>query len=252
MRKFLNVLVKSVVALLLVANTAIVAAVGWLYWHYEYGIGLPDRQKLVAVSARDRTCSSGGERNFVPFAAIPTIVRDALIASEGESDFFDRPPVNFFAELASAAMFNRTPRSSPISLAVTRCLMSSSPLCCKESFDRHMGTIILMHRVERAVSKETIFELYLNETYFGRGAYGAGAAAQAYFGKSLSDLTLEEAAYIAALVRAPNSINRNNERGTARRNLVIDRMRDAGMISPAQAASAQQQPLSLRDGSAPI
>lgn len=91
----------------------------------------------------------------------------------------------------------------------------------------------------------------MNGTWFGRGAYGASAAANAHFGKSLSDLTLEEAAYVAALARAPYSINRNNERGTERRNFVIDRMRKAGAISPEQAESAKQRPLLLREVFAP-
>ena len=130
--------------------------------------------------------------------------------------------------------------------------MSLSTECCKKQIDWHIGGGVLFGRIERTLSKDTIFEIFLNEMWFGRGAYGASAAAEAYFGKSLSDLTLEQAAYIAALPRAPNRMSRNSERGIERRNFVIDRMRDAGMISPAQAASAQQQPLSLREVSAPI
>ena len=246
MRKLVGVLI----SLLLVANTAMVAAVGCFVWHYEYGIGLPDRQKLVAVSAADRICSSGGERNFVPIAAVPPMVRNAFLAA-AEPKFFDRPPINPFVELAGFALLGRTPRGSSISNTATRCLMSLSTECCKKQIDWHIGGGVLFGRIERTLSKDTIFEIFLNEMWFGRGAYGASAAAEAYFGKSLSDLTLEQAAYIAALPRAPNRMSRQ-ERGIELRNFVIDRMRDAGMISPAQAASAQQQPLSLREVSAPI
>jgi penicillin-binding protein 1A len=244
-------LVGFLIALLLVADTALVAAVGSLVWHYEYGIGLPDRQNLVAVSAAERICSSGGERNFVPIAAVPPVVRAAFLAAE-EPDFYDRPPINPFVELAGFALFGRTPRGSSISNTATRCLMSLSTECCKKQIDWHIGGSVLFGRIERTLSKDTIFEIFLNETWFGRGAYGAIAAAQAYFGKSLSDLTLAEAAYIAGLGRGPNHFGRNNERGVERRNRVIDRMRQAGAIGSAQADSAKQQPLVLRDFSAPI
>jgi penicillin-binding protein 1A len=93
---------------------------------------------------------------------------------------------------------------------------------------------------------DRIFEIYLNEVWFGRRSHGAAAAANAYFGKSLSDLTLDEAAYLAALPRAPYSVGRDRELGIRRRNFVIDRMAEAAAVSPAQAASAKQQPLLLR------
>lgn len=245
-------LVRALVTLRLVGSTALVALVGLFVWHFEYGIGLPDRQKLLAVSAADRFCSSGGERDFVALAAAPPIVRAAFLAAE-EPDFYDRPLINsLFIEYVRAALSKRAPSGSPISLSVARCLMASSPECCPKHINWSIGAFVLMARIEGTLSRDVIFELFLNDIYFGRGAYGAGTAAKAYFGKSLSDLTVEEAAYIAALVKAPNHYGRNNERGTARRNLVIDRMRDARVISPAQAVSAQQQPLLLRDVSAPI
>lgn len=100
--------------------------------------------------------------------------------------------------------------------------------------------------------KDLIFELYLNEIWLGCGTYGAGAAANAYFGKSLSNLTLEETAYVAGLIRAPSAISRNLEHGTGRRNFVLDRMAEAESISPTQAESAKQQPLILREVPAPI
>src|SRR5262249_24612112 len=138
-----------------------------------------------------------------------------------------------------------------ISVPVTRCVMVLSTGCCRTGLDWHIGNFILMWRLDRILPKSTIFEIYLNETWFGRGAYGVGAAARAHFGKSLSDLTIEEAAYIAGSARAPY-LARNSEGGTERRNRIIDQMRDAGAVSPAQADSAKQQPLLLREPPAPI
>src|SRR5207253_11514027 len=95
-------------------------------------------------------------------------------------------------------------------------------------------------------SKNTIFEIYMNETYLGRGAYGAGAAAVAYFGKPLAELSLDEAAFLAGLVRNPALVRRGQEPGLQRRNVVLDRMGQAGMISTEKAASAKERPLVLR------
>jgi membrane carboxypeptidase/penicillin-binding protein len=194
MRKFINILGRSVLALLLVSITAFAAIVVRLVWHYEYEIDLPDHRKVATISATGRICSSGGERIVVPLAAIPPMVRNAFLAAE-EPDFYARSPINPFTEFPGYVIFDYKPTISAISIAVVRCLMSLSPDCCRTQADWHVGNAILMHRVERDLPKDLVFELYLNEVWFGRGAYGVGAAANAYFGKSLSDLTVEEAVY---------------------------------------------------------
>jgi membrane peptidoglycan carboxypeptidase len=251
MRKFVKVLVKTVAAFLLVATAALAVGVGRLVWHYEYEIGFPDHRKLATASAAGSICSSGSERIGVPFAAIPPVVRNAVLAAE-EPDFYTRAPINPFTELAGAVLFGHRPMGSPISNAVVRCLMTLIPDCCRKMIDWHIGNAVLMHRVERDLPRDLIFELYLNEIWFGRNTYGAGAAANTYFGKSLFDLSVEEAAYLATIPRAPSRVGRDIEYGIRRRNLVLDRMAVAGAISPAQAQSAKQQPLRLQEDSAPI
>jgi len=178
-------------------------------------------------------------------------VRNAFLAAE-EPNFYVRSPISPLIDIARGVIFNHQPRSSAISAAVTRCLMALSPSCCGKHIDRAIGQIVLQGRVEKTWSKDRIFELYLNETWLGRGAYGAAAAAHAYFGKQVSELTIDEAAYLAGLARAPNYLGRVNERGAQRRNVVIDRMEEAGTISSPEAASAKQQPLLLREARAPI
>jgi penicillin-binding protein 1A len=134
-----------------------------------------------------------------------------------------------------------------MSNAVARCLLTLLNRDWRgRTFDWHISNIVLMRHVERDLPKDRIFEIYLNETWFGRRSYGAAAAAKAYFGKSLSDLTLDEAADVAALPRAPYRVGRDSEYGITRRNFVIDRMAKAAAISPAQAELAKQQPLLLR------
>jgi len=245
MRKSVVIVVKSVVALLLASSVVLAVFMGWLIWHYEYGIGLPDSEKLAAVSAAGNICSSGGKRTFVPLTEIPSLLRSAVLAYE-EPDFYDRPSINSFTEPVVAALSNRSFRQSNISISVTRCLMSLSPGCCR-GLDWHIGNAILMNRIERTLSRDRILEIYMNEQYFGRGAYGVAAAAAAYFGKSLTELSVDEAAFIAALPRAPVLLSRNKDRGVERRNVVIDRMLQAGAISGDQAISAKERPLVLQD-----
>jgi membrane carboxypeptidase/penicillin-binding protein len=237
MRKSVVIVVKSLVALLLASSVVLAVFMGWLIWHYEYGIGLPDNEKLAAVSAAGKICSSGGKRTFVPLTEIPSLLRSAVLAYE-EPDFYDRPSINSFTE----PVF----RQSNISISVTRCLMSLSPGCCR-GLDWHIGNAILMNRVARTLSRDRILEIYMNEQYFGRGAYGVAAAAAAYFGKSLTELSVDETAFIAALPRAPALLGRNKDRGVERRNVVIDRMLQAGAVSGDQAISAKERPLVLQD-----
>ncbi len=99
----------------------------------------------------------------------------------------------------------------------------------------------------RAVDKSRILELYLNEVYLGKGAYGAAAASRRYFGKELSGLATEEVAYLATLSRAPNSYDpaRNYARALERRNWVIGRMAEDGYISAQEAEAAAARPLTV-------
>jgi penicillin-binding protein 1A len=245
MRKFLRILIKSVVAVLMLAVAAAAGFIGLLVWHFQYGIGLPTRQELAALMPGSKICSSDRERVFVPLAEIPPVVRSAILAAE-EPHFYERPAINDPVR----QLLHPEPWRSPISFAMTRCLMHvKKPRW--QMRDWHIGSIIVMGRLERTLTRDFIFELYLNEMWFGRGAYGVNAAANAWFGKPLSSLTVDEAAYLAALLRSPSSLSHNLARGTERRNFVIDRMQQAGAISAAEAEAAKQRPLNLQDAPAP-
>src|SRR5213078_4347235 len=101
------------------------------------------------------------------------------------------------------------------------------------SFSRKIKEALLAMKIERTFSKERILELYLNEIYLGMGAYGVAAASLLYFDKSVHELSPAEAAYLAALPKAPSNYNpyRQRERATERRNYVIDRMAEDHYIS---------------------
>jgi membrane peptidoglycan carboxypeptidase len=238
---FVSFLIKAVLALLLIAATAFAAFLGSTVGHYESRIDLPSQQQLEAISTAGDICGPHGEHDFIRLATVPPLVRDAFLAAE-EPDFFQRLPISHpFLELARGA---RHPPS--ISLAVARCLLGSAgQKCWQTQLEWSVCYFVLTSRLERTYSREFIFELYLNETWFGRRTWGVSAAANAYFAKSLSDLTPDEAAYIAALPRAPTLISNHPERGIQRRNFVIDQMERVGTLSAAEAAAARERPLQV-------
>jgi penicillin-binding protein 1A len=255
MSKALIVIGKLVLALLSVAGIALLILEGWLIWHFEYGIGLPTEAKLAKISAAEPICSTGGQRAYIPLSDIPSLVAQAVIAAE-EPDFYGRPSINPFAELIYAAFLNQRPRASNLSRSVAHCMTSLTPDCCRgQSLERTFGQLFLIGRVAKVFSRERILEIYLNESYFGCSAYGVGAAANAYFGKPLGLLSIDEVAFIAALPKAPGQIGRRKDIAVERRNRIVEQMFQSGFINEADAASAKELPLSFReapsDGPAP-
>ena len=127
--------------------------------------------------------------------------------------------------------------ASTITQQVTKNFLLSN----ERSVDRKIRELILSARVERSLSKQRILELYLNEIFLGQNSYGVTAAARVYFAKALEDLTLEEAAYLAALPKAPSTYHpvRRKERAIARRNFVLREMRQNGFATAEQVRIAR-------------
>ena len=115
------------------------------------------------------------------------------------------------------------------------------------SFSRKIKEALLAMKIERTFSKEKILELYLNEIYLGMGAYGVAAASLLYFDKSVHELSIAEAAYLAALPKAPNNYHpfRQRERALERRNYVLDRMAEDHYITAQEAEKAKKEPLKV-------
>lgn len=248
MRKFANVLVTTI--LLTAAGAAFL--LGWLLGHYGARIDLPPQSQLRALAAENGICRSAGAQEFITLEATPPALRDAILAAE-DADYFTRPAVYFPALDLLWGMFDNRPgnRSVAITAPVERCLMTRSRQCWQTPLESHVCGFLLAYRMQTRLSRQFIFELFLNESYFGRDAWGAAAAADAYFGKPMSDLTLGEAAFIAALPRAPALLAGNPQRATARRNLVLDRMAAKGMVTAADATAAKNEPLVLRPAPSP-
>jgi penicillin-binding protein 1A len=229
--------------LLAVAVVTALAASGWLVWSFERT--LPDVRQLAANSSVNPICSGGDRGVYVPLAKIPSLIREAAIAVE-EPDFYERPSLNPYVEHVLAAFSNRKPRQSGITNTVTRCLISSG-----SEWERRpnwpIDFALLTNQVARRLSRDRILEIYLNETYLGRSAYGVVTASEVYFGKPLDRLRIDEIAFIVALPKAPTYLAKNKDRVTERRNLVIDRMLEAGIINDNDATDARERPLELRE-----
>jgi penicillin-binding protein 1A len=135
--------------------------------------------------------------------------------------------------------------ASTITQQVTKNFLLSNEV----SYGRKVKEAILALRIEKAFSKDRILELYLNQIYLGSGNYGVAAASINYFNKSLNELTIGEAAYLASLPKAPNNYNikRNREAALDRRNWVIDRMQENGAINAEEATAAKAEPLEQRE-----
>lgn len=250
--KRLLVAVSLLVLLMLIGGAAAIL----LFFHY--GRGLPDYHQLANYEPPTVTRVHAGDgrllaeyaterRVFVPIEAIPKRVIKAFLSAE-DKNFYEHSGVDPFSIVRAAVQNlahlgqNRRPVGAS---TITQQVAKNFLLTNEVSLARKIKEAILAFRLERAFTKDHILELYLNEIYLGGGSYGVAAAALNYFDKSLDQLTIAEAAYLAALPKAPNNYNPNRfpEAAKARRDWVIDRMVEDGYITAEQAANAKAEPL---------
>ncbi len=194
-------------------------------------------------------------RVFVPIEAVPPLLAQAFISAE-DRNFRRHPGVDpvglaraTLANLRGMASGRRLQGGSTITQQVAKNVFLDNAL----SLGRKIRELALALRIESDFTKDRILEIYLNQIYLGRGAYGIGAASMRYFGRAPADLSLAQAAYLAALPRAPNNYHpvHRVEAALARRAYVLDRMLEDGAITAAEAAAAHAEPLVVRDRPAP-
>ena len=234
--------------LLFAAGTIIfvvgVAAAAGLLWHYSQS--LPDYSQLqdYEPAVMTRVHASDGSllaeyarerRLYIPIQAVPKLVTSAFIAAE-DKNYYEHGGIDFSGIARAAVLFvqqygsGRRPQgASTITQQVAKNFLLTNEL----SFSRKIKEALLAMKIERTFSKERILELYLNEIYLGMGAYGVAAASLLYFDKSVHELSPAEAAYLAALPKAPNNYHpfRQRERALERRNYVLDRMAEDHYIT---------------------
>ena len=235
-----------------------VAATAGLIWHFSKD--LPDYSQLqdyeppvmTRVHASDGALLgeySKERRLYLPIQAVPKMVINAFLAAE-DKNFYEHGGIDFAGMARAAVLYaqnygsNRRPQGAS---TITQQVAKNFLLTNEVSFTRKIKEALLAMRIERTYSKDKILELYLNEIYLGLGAYGVAAASLVYFDKSVNELTVAEAAYLAALPKAPAALHpvRNRDRAIERRNYVIDRLLENGWIKQAEADKARKDPLTV-------
>ncbi|MBQ9732586.1 MAG: penicillin-binding protein 1A [Alphaproteobacteria bacterium] len=189
------------------------------------------------------------KRLFVPEDKIPDLVKNAFLAAE-DKNFYDHFGIDVIGVLRAIAenIKNIGQGRRPVGAStITQQVAKNFLLSSEVSYKRKIKEALLAMRIEQAFTKQHILELYLNEIYLGNRSYGVAAAALNYFGKSLDELTIEEAAYLAALPKGPNNYHPKNKYSAAvgRRNWVIDRMIEEEFISLEDGMAAKDKPLEV-------
>ena len=248
----------------LAALTFFLALIGMagLYWGLDhYGRDLPDYKRLADYEPPTvtRVHASDGRllaefaserRVFVPFAAMPKRVIHAFLAAE-DKNFYEHHGIDVEGVVRAALsnVVNMHSDRRPMGAStITQQVAKNFLLTNEVSLTRKIKEAILALRIEQALTKDRILELYLNEIFLGNRSYGIAAAALNYFNKSLDELSIGQAAYLASLPKAPNnySIDHQHDAAVARRNWVIGRMVEDGSITTAEAAAATAEPLEMR------
>src|SRR3954454_170306 len=226
-----------------------------------FGRDLPDYQQLAHYEPPITTRVHAGDgrllaeysterRVFMPISAIPKKVIQAFLSAEDKNFYSHRgvDPVSMLrAALTDLGRWHSKRRpvgASTITQQVAKNMLLSNEL----TMSRKIKEVLLATRIEEALSKDRILELYLNEIYLGSGAYGVEAAALIYFNKSLDELTLGEAAFLAGLPKAPNNYNpgRYPQQAKARRDWVLDRIAEDGAAPEKEIVAARAEPIALR------
>jgi len=236
-------------------------AVGGMLLFDHYSKDLPDYSylkdyqppilsRVYADDGRMMATIAQEQRIFVPISVIPKRVIDAFLSAE-DADFYQHGGVDFQgilrASIVNVTKVMRGQRPEGAS-TITQQVAKNMLLGNEVSMARKVREAILATRIEKALSKDRILEIYLNEIFLGNRSYGVAAAALNYFNKSLDELTIADAAYLAALPKAPNNYNpvHDHDAALTRRNWVIGRMLEHGKISKEEADEATHEILAMR------
>ncbi len=194
---------------------------------------------LMAEYAHER-------RLYLPIQAIPDRVKAAFLSAE-DKNFYSHPGIDIQG-FARAALHYVSGGPTQGGSTITQQVAKNFLLTNEQTIDRKIKEAVLSFRIEQAYSKDRILELYLNEIYFGLGAYGIAGAALTYFDKSVNELTLSEAAYLAALPKGPANYHpfRHTDRAIQRRNLIIGLMVENGYATREEAVKAEAEPLGVK------
>ncbi len=240
----MNKLIKNLligISFLSLISAIFVISILWIYsnklpdYKFLKNYKPPVSSKLYSGSGELVSDFSSEKRIFVPYNAIPKVVINSFLSAE-DKNFFSHPGVDakgiIRAVIRNISNFTRSKRLEGAS-TITQQVAKNFLLSNEVSLDRKLKEAILAFRIERALSKERILELYLNQIYLGEGSYGIASASLQYFDKPIGKLNYNEAAMLAALPKAPSKYNpyKNLKLAKFRRDLVIKNLYENSYIN---------------------
>ncbi len=239
----------------LIASGALIGlfAVGWAYPKLPPVDALADYNPKVPLrvySADNQLIGEFGEerRAVVKFEDVPLVMRQAILAAEDDR-FYSHSGVDYIGVLRAAitnlTSGGRSQGASTITMQVARNFFISS----EKTYTRKFYEALLAFKIEATLTKDKIFEVYMNQIYLGQRAYGFASAAQIYFGKKLKDISPAEAAMLAGLPKAPSAYNPvvNPKRAAVRQQYILDRMHTLGYLQTEQYQEAKKEPLIVKN-----
>ena len=209
---------------------------------------LPQPTVFYDVSGNVASKVSANKNEGVPIKEVPDSMKNAVIAVE-DHRFYRHNGVDLIG--MSRALFRDLKAGGMVEggSTITQQLTKNTILTSEKTLKRKMQEVFLAIAVEREYTKQEILQMYLNQIYFGNGAYGIKQAASKYFAKEVKDLSISESALLAGLIKAPSALNpyEHMEKATERRNLVLALMKQQGFISSQQYEKAKQEKVVLND-----
>ena len=185
-------------------------------------------------------------RNLTPIREIPQVMKDAVLSIE-DARFYQHGGLDYVG-LIRAGIANLGKRKSQGASTITMQVARNVYLSTEKTYTRKIYEILLTFKLEHLLTKDQILEIYMNQIFLGNRAYGFASAAETYFGKSLKDISIAEAAMLAGLPKAPSAYNpiSNPKRARSRQLYIIERMEENGFITAKQALEAKAEPLRIR------
>jgi penicillin-binding protein 1A len=187
-------------------------------------------------------------RNLTRIKDMPKVMKDAVLAIE-DTRFYEHGGVDYIGVMR-AGLANLWRAKSQGASTITMQVARNVYLSTEKTFTRKIYELLLTFKLEAGLSKDQILEIYMNQIFLGHRAYGFAAASEAYFGKSIKDITIAEAAMLAGLPKAPSAYNpiSNPKRARSRQLYILERMEGQGFITTAQMEVAKLQPLQIKQG----
>ena len=226
----------------------------FIIWHFV--LDLPDHEQLIKYEPPmvTRVYASNGrliseyaaeQRSFVPLESVPKIIINSFLVAE-DKNFYNHIGIDFTSIIRAAKRnINNIGGRPEGASTITQQVAKNFFLSREVSYKRKIKEVLLALRIEQILDKDRILELYLNQIYLGFRSYGIAAASLNYFNKSLNELTISEAAFLAALPKAPNNYHpiKNKKAAIGRRNWVIKRLRQERIITEEQALKTKNSEL---------